>query len=195
MKWQTFLFYFTSVKYYFCRPRCAVADVELREPHCVALPPQNPLPLLALPASLLAPPRHDLCAFILFFAAICVGGEIFAGILLGPNIGSPPAAVHFLKGASKAVTKVEALSEAKAHKWRDHRLQKTGDGDAAGEEEEAAAVEEEDAVATLGADVEDLKEARDAVAATLPARWFARACRAYPADDKENDSGRRGGAP
>ena len=133
---------------YFCRPRCAVADVELREPHCVALAPQTPLPPLALPASLLAPPRHDLCAFIVFFAAICVGGpvaarllkmpslvgEIFAGILLGPNLGSPPAAAHFPKGASKAVAKGEALAKAKVKEWRDQQHQKTNDDNAAEEE-------------------------------------------------------------
>ena len=139
----------------------------------------------------------------MFFATICVGGpvaarllkmpslvgEIFAGILLGPNLGSPPAAAHFPKGALKAVAKGEALAKAKAKEWRDQRHQKTDDGDAAEEEEAAAAAaEEEDAVATLGADVEDPKEARDAVAATLPARWSARARRASPADDKENMS-------
>jgi len=57
----------------------------------------------------------------MFFAAICIGGpvaarllkmpslvgEIFAGILLGPNLGSPPAAAHFPKGSSKAVAKAE----------------------------------------------------------------------------------------
>ena len=122
---------------------------------------------------------------IMSFATICVGGpvaarllkmpslvgEIFAGILLGPNLGSPPAATHFPKGALKAVAKGEALAKAKAKEWRNQRHQKTDDGDAAEEEEAAAAAEEEDAIATLGADVEDLKEARDAVTATLPAQW------------------------
>ena len=70
---------------------------------------------------------------IMSFATICVGGpvaarllkmpslvgEIFAGILLGPNLGSPPAATHFPKGALKAVAKGEALAKAKAKEWRD----------------------------------------------------------------------------
>ena len=113
--------------------------------------------------------------------------------MLGPNLGSPAAAANFPKGASKAVAKGVAL--AKAKEWRNQRHQKTDDGDAAEEEEAATAEEGGNAVATLGANVEDLKEARDAVAATLPARWSARARRAYPADDKENVNGRRGGAP
>lgn len=65
---------------------------------------------------------------IMSFATICVGGpvaarllkmpslvgEIFAGILLGPNHGSPPAATHFPKGALKAVAKGDALAKGVA---------------------------------------------------------------------------------
>ena len=72
---------------------------------------------------------------IMSFATICVGGpvaarllkmpslvgEIFAGILLGPNFGSPPAAAQFPKSTSKAVAKEEALAKAKARRRRRKR--------------------------------------------------------------------------
>ena len=91
-------------------------------------------------------------------------------------------------GASKATVNQDVLASGKMlrNQWR----QKTDDDDA--EEEEAAAAEN-DAVATLGANVKDLKEAWGAAAATFPAQ--ARACHAFPADDKENVSGEgnRGG--
>ena len=75
------------------------------------------------------------------------------------------------------------------------RTPSTDAGNAAEKEEAATAADEEDAVAALGADVGDLREARGAVAATLPAWWSARARRTSPSDDKENLSSCCGGAP
>jgi hypothetical protein len=59
---------------------------------------------------------------------------------------------------------------AKAKKWRDQQHQKTDDGNITEEEEVTVVADKEDAVATLGANVEDLEEAQDVVTATLPAR-------------------------
>ena len=61
-------------------------------------------------------------------------------------------------GASKATAKRETL--AKGREWCNQRHQKTDDGNAG---KKAAAAAEKDAVATPGANVEDLKEARHAV--------------------------------
>jgi hypothetical protein len=59
-------------------------------------------------------------------------------------------------GTSKAMAKRETLASGK--EWHNQQRQKTNDGDAE-EEEAAASAAENDAVATLGAAIVDLKEA------------------------------------